>query len=422
MSKSQSIAELAERLVRELTFCRENGVGCPLPLEKIANRLDPEPDIASLLKAVKNPAFTTHAIAAFKGSLTSPVALTEDRQILASCPLTLEGALRAKKPTKTGPPWLPSDLKTTVEKSLQAEFLRAVSERLASGDLPAFAVRTQKKKSLAVYHLDFPPPLNPQVLNAERLVEGLRSITPAEGAAPLATLASLASNANVPEAAIAKAIQEKVFTDTVLTFKHGSLGTVAVLRDALLRFATGTPLLDRLLADCYQANIHAHTAKDLVAKLPAPLKNLVTEFLRREDLARHLPANIGFLMAKATRGSQRLFFRLESVQHGSVESIPQPSLEPVTPKELNFSAAFEAAFERLDRERGSYNFVSLVDLREALPHIPRELFDASLQQLRKQQRFWLKSAEGFNGLRPEEKAAAIPEEGELLLHVSKVRP
>jgi hypothetical protein len=86
-----------------------------------------------------------------------------------------------------------------------------------------------------------------------------------------------------------------------------------------------------------------------------------------------------------------------------------------------FAQYFDQAFAELDRRGGAHNFVSLVDLRAALP-VPRELFDSELHKLRVAGRYGLSSAEGRHGLSPEEAAAAIPEDGTLLLYVSRKTP
>jgi hypothetical protein len=78
-------------------------------------------------------------------------------------------------------------------------------------------------------------------------------------------------------------------------------------------------------------------------------------------------------------------------------------------------------FERLNREKGSHNFVSLVDLRRALP-MDCAAFDAALQELRRAGRYTLSGAEGRHGLTPDERAAGISEQGTLLLYVSRRTP
>jgi hypothetical protein len=79
---------------------------------------------------------------------------------------------------------------------------------------------------------------------------------------------------------------------------------------------------------------------------------------------------------------------------------------------------FTAAFDRLDREAGAHNFVSLVELRRALPW-DRPTFDAELRKLRLAGRYTLSAAEGRHGISAQEKAAGMVEDGALLLYVSR---
>jgi hypothetical protein len=78
----------------------------------------------------------------------------------------------------------------------------------------------------------------------------------------------------------------------------------------------------------------------------------------------------------------------------------------------------EEAFERLDRQKGSHNLVSLVELRREVP-VGRPAFDGELQRLRRAGRFSLSGAEGRHGISQEERDAGIPEDGALLLFVSR---
>lgn len=98
-------------------------------------------------------------------------------------------------------------------------------------------------------------------------------------------------------------------------------------------------------------------------------------------------------------------------------------LQPIAPSPAipasEFPSRFDAAFADLDRQKGSHNLVSLVDLRRALACFTREQFDAGLRELRLAGRYGLSAAESVHGVRPEERAAGVEEAGTLLLHVSK---
>ncbi len=87
----------------------------------------------------------------------------------------------------------------------------------------------------------------------------------------------------------------------------------------------------------------------------------------------------------------------------------------------DFAAAFDLAFDQIDRQKGSHNFVSLVDLRRTMEGWPRAEFDRNLRDLRIAGRLELAGAESPGGLLPEERQAGIEEAGSLLLYVSRRR-
>ena len=100
-------------------------------------------------------------------------------------------------------------------------------------------------------------------------------------------------------------------------------------------------------------------------------------------------------------------------------AIPGNASPSPCPRPSDFGRRFEEVFNRLDREAGSHNFVSLVPLRVALADIGRDAFDRGLQDLRRAGRFTMSAAEGRHGLTVEERTAGIIEDGTLLLHVSR---
>ena len=87
----------------------------------------------------------------------------------------------------------------------------------------------------------------------------------------------------------------------------------------------------------------------------------------------------------------------------------------------DFAAAFDLAFDQIDRQKGSHNFVSLVNLRRTMEGWPRAEFDRNLRDLRIAGRLELAGAESPGGLLPEERQAGIEEAGSLLLYVSRRR-
>jgi hypothetical protein len=82
------------------------------------------------------------------------------------------------------------------------------------------------------------------------------------------------------------------------------------------------------------------------------------------------------------------------------------------------------AFDKLDREGTGRNFVSLVKLRQAMPDLSKEEFDAAINHLRRSGGFTASAAEGRHGMTQEELAAAIrdPLEGgkdQVMLYLSR---
>jgi hypothetical protein len=85
----------------------------------------------------------------------------------------------------------------------------------------------------------------------------------------------------------------------------------------------------------------------------------------------------------------------------------------------DLAAALDSAFDRLDRQAGGHNFVSLVDPRRELAGHGRAAVDAELHRQRRAGRYSLAAAEGRHGLTDAERAAGIPEDGQLLLFVAR---
>lgn len=84
-----------------------------------------------------------------------------------------------------------------------------------------------------------------------------------------------------------------------------------------------------------------------------------------------------------------------------------------------FELDFAEAFERLNRDGGSHNFVSLSWLRFALSGFERDTFDLGLLGLRRRGLYTLSPADGRFRLSQDEKQAGISEDGQLLTFVSR---
>jgi hypothetical protein len=152
------------------------------------------------------------------------------------------------------------------------------------------------------------------------------------------------------------------------------------------------------------------TPKDLSKKAVPALREPLAAAIQRRAESRSLPPTVGCLLQK----KKPLLFLLSDVG-----ALPAAAV-PAAPH-ADFARAFDEAFQRLDRQRGAHNFVSLVDLRRAVP-VPHATFDAGLRQLRQAGRYSLSAAEGRHGLHPDQREAGIMEDGTLLLYVSRKAP
>lgn len=136
----------------------------------------------------------------------------------------------------------------------------------------------------------------------------------------------------------------------------------------------------------------------------------------------------------------RLFFRIDDVQPSLADSNAQSApasanvgedcrvasapttagTEPAPPKTIDFQAAFEEAFTRIDRATGGRNFIKLHALRQALTRFDRPTFDRGIQALRFAGRFTLETSEGLHAtLTPQERDAGIPSSDGLLIYASR---
>lgn len=93
----------------------------------------------------------------------------------------------------------------------------------------------------------------------------------------------------------------------------------------------------------------------------------------------------------------------------------------VTESEL--SERVLSTFDRLDREAGGHNYVTLAALRDALPDTTRQELDSAVHSLRRAGRITLDSADGRHArLNEAELAAGIVEGGQRLVYVARRQP
>jgi hypothetical protein len=102
------------------------------------------------------------------------------------------------------------------------------------------------------------------------------------------------------------------------------------------------------------------------------------------------------------------------------KAAPKPSAAKSAPSKVSFAQRFDAAFTKLDRAAGGHNYVTLLALREALADIPRQTFDAELNDLRRARLYALDPSEGRHRQVSEAvREAGIMESGRVLVYVAR---
>jgi hypothetical protein len=224
----------------------------------------------------------------------------------------------------------------------------------------------------------------------------------------------------VPAALVNKALGKKVFRQATVRTRAAGPEAPLALADDLDLLAASPLTLEFLLRHAATPATRAFTPAGLHKHAAAKLKKPIKDALERHSAAGTLPPTVGWILI----GGRKHFFLLADLHTaGQNKLAPADSrgTQPPAPSPADFGSVFDAVFGQLDRQAGSHNFVRLVELRQALP-VPREAFDAGLQQLRRQGHYVLSAAEGRQGITPEERAAGIAEEGSLLLFVSRSTP
>ncbi len=156
--------------------------------------------------------------------------------------------------------------------------------------------------------------------------------------------------------------------------------------------------------------------KEIEKALPKPTSptKVFTDALAARGKEARWPRGVGSVRAGTERSAAPLLFLLNDVAPPLAASAPS---EPAA-----FASAFERAFDRLDRQHGDRNFVLLRALREALPDVPRDDFDAGLTALRLAKRFTLEGSDGRHAqLVDKDFAAGVRDGGTLLVYASRRR-
>jgi hypothetical protein len=258
---------------------------------------------------------------------------------------------------------------------------------------------------------------DPAATLAEKLVHALHAQgRPGMASFPLTLqqLAQLADATAEPKTILAAASPlRRAFSGHAVVARKDLHAPVALLED-VPHLVSSPRLLQFALAACRTATNHGFSPSELKAKVTGKLQRPFQETLLRQIQEEALPADIGWV---CIRNAKKLFALKDLHTGRKVEAAPLPPARETS----DFGRLFDEAFHRLDRDKGSHNFVSLVPLRQSIP-VPRDSFDAGMRQLRLAGRYTLSAAEGREGLSPEEREAGIPEDGALLLYVSRRSP
>jgi hypothetical protein len=420
--KKDEAAALADKLLGTLEGQRALGPDSyPLTLKQLGERAEPQAPPGLLLKAAAKAAFGERAVVARKKDLAAPVALREDLAQLAASPLLLEFVLGLLcRPDKPLVPF--TSLKTKVDALLREPFLDAVSCQISVDALPPTVGRRLVRGRWQLYLQRMPPPpppRKPEVQLAEDLLQVLKAQRDRGGNAYPLALSELVrlTDPQAPAKRVKQALGKEPFkSQAVLAFPRQADTPLALAED--LDWLAGSPLLlEAVLRAARTANNQAFAPAGLKTKVAAALRQPFVDACALHVAAGTLPPAVGWMWI----GKKQYLFLLKDVHPtptGPISPPPSPPEPQLAAAPVDFEPAFDAAFQRLDRGRGGHNFVSLVDLRQAV-QAGREAFDAGLRRLRIAGRYTLSAAEGRHGTTPEERAAGITEDGALLLYVSR---
>jgi hypothetical protein len=412
MPKPNPAADLAGRLVQLLHAEKQAGTYPPTLRQLLAHAQ--ATDVPDLPKALAHKVFKSQAIVAARKNPDAPVALITDADHLADSAALLEFALgllsTAKKPLHPT-----AKVVAKVDARLRDAFAAAIARRLNAGDLPPNVAVVQVKDAPHLCLRPYLPRIAPEVELAGKLLRALEDRR-RRGDYPV-TLARLLHD-TAPQASaelVAKTLAAKAFKPHVLLALPHDAHTAIALKSDADQLARWPGLLEAVLANMHTADNQALLAKDLAKKLAKPLRAPFVAALDHSVGAATLPAAVGCVRIKA---KPYLFLvRDVGVQPSAA---PAPAPRRPAPAPIDFATRFDKAFQDIDRQTGSHNFVSLVDLRRTVS-VERTIFDEGLRQLRQAGRYTLSGAEGRHGISDEERAAGVNENGSLLLYVSRRR-
>jgi hypothetical protein len=408
-AKANPVVVLADALVEAIRAERDRGVlGYPMRLSQLAQLA------ASDLfpKAIKHKSFTSRVLLAQKKNPDSLLVLLEDADKLAASDALLLHLLE-QFCTPATPAIAVDKLVKKVEKPLQQSLQDSLNQRILSRTLPATVGFLIVKNKPQLYLAHMPPPRPADVELAEKLLALLNSRRGESAGFPWTMRGLIAEVApNVDAKLLKKALGSKMLKPRLITAAKGDDAPVALIEDEDRLLAS--PGLLAYALNAVRTDVHqAIPLSDLKKKVSKPLQLRFAQSLGNRVARQQLPEGIGLLRIK----KQPCFFFWSDVVSAAPAVVEDVQVSPQT---VEFAAAFEQAFDSLDRQRGSINLVNLVELRKALP-FDRATFDRELYEMRRANRFSLSGAEGRHGLSEEEREAAIREGDNLLLYVMRRR-
>lgn len=436
MAKTKAVdpaTRLAQDIHQAFERRRTEGARYPCSLRDVAREVSPEISDSEFLAASTKAPLKKSWIPAIESDLDSLAVLNdkEDIQRLAGDErvlwLLLERLCSPQLPVVSAKELSSAGV---LSKKLSAPFKTHWEGRLKSGNVPSFAAvvaipgKTAKATTLKLHDLRFPLPW---LTLSKNLVQALRQSSPSGGVvtswSELVTRVPGAAHESL--AALARQ-SEPYRSQVVPVFAKEPLGSLVLLEN-VERAARDPRVFERV----YQAaRKPSDTAVDVAtlksSKLLSPELSAVHAWVIDRMMTEGKPP-AGYGMIRV--GKKTYLFRLSEVGATSEPPATISSKQPANPQHTTaaaadpgFATAFTEAFERLDAQDGGYNFVKLLQLRNALPQYSRSAFDTGLEQLRKERRFSLEASEGLLvTLSEQERAAGIIESGRQLIYCKRIR-
>ncbi|MCR9116759.1 MAG: hypothetical protein NXI22_07385 [bacterium] len=383
---------------------------------------------AAVEQLTQNALYRSRLVGPDIDDVRAPIAFREDLAALAhSAPLLRFIELRiakisadkqAKSADENGAS-IESAAQLILDAELRSAFTNEMRRRAKAGELPSFIQPSSRGG-------DRIETLARDMLS---VLAGQRALGGSSYPLTLRQLAALTRPQATEKQVLDAAARNNIFGKRALLAVRKEIDSPTAFHEDAVRLGESDSLLRFLLRRYRTEQNHLHSVSELSKRITTARRRAVSiafrTSLQRRIEEDELPADIACLWVK---GAVRLFF-LQDVFPASVSkrlywSEPaddlnaEPSVESIA-RQQEFETAFNTAFEKLNRQSGGHNFVSLVDLRAALVDFDRKRFDAGLLRMRFEGRYSLSSTQSRHGIRGVEREAAIQEEGSMLLHVSR---